>query len=380
MDAERADARARLTGALVATLVLAVSLLAIALGTTIAVRSAPVLDGASSYGRVLAWQLAVWLPWIPGAILVFWLATRVRLASLPTTTWVGAHLAGAAMMAAAHAGWYVAVSMEISPFRGLDGTKYGAYQYFFIYWFFCDLLIYWAVLGFSYARDYRHRVMVRERQALQLEAQLAEAQLTALRLQVRPHLLFNVLNTVVSMLRSGEREKALKMVLALSELLRQLLTQHDRQEIPLRQELKLADAYLALERRRFEDRLTVELQVDDDTLDCLVPTLILQPIVENTIRHGVARSTQPCGLTLRATREHDRLLVELRDTGTHATLRDDEPSGLGIGLRNTRARLQELYGSEQSFSIARNAAGGVTVMIAMPIRRAEATPTPLPAA
>ena len=369
MTDERAGAQQRLTGALLGTLIFAVSLLAVVLGTSIAVRAAPVLDGVASYARVLAWQFAVWLPWILGALVVFRLATRVQITRLRLPAWVAAHLTGSAIIAGVHAAWFIAVSSLISPFRGFEDTKYGAYQYFFIYWFLCDLLIYWAVLGFAYGRDYYHRFVVRDRQSLQLEARLAEAQLEALRLQIRPHLLFNVLNTVVSMLRAGEADKALQMILALSDLLRQLLAQHDSQEIPLGQELELTRSYLHLEQRRFEDRLTVDLRLDDDTLGLLVPILILQPLVENAIRHGVARSTRPCTLTVRSECRGDRLVLEVSDTGSDPNRAGDEPAGLGIGVGNTRARLQELYGLNHSFAIVKNAADGVTVTIVIPARR-----------
>jgi PAS domain S-box-containing protein len=190
-----------------------------------------------------------------------------------------------------------------------------------------------------------------ERRASELRAQLADAQLRALRLQLKPHFLFNVLNTVAMMIRVGETDKAQRMATLLGEMFRSVLEFEGEETVTLEQELKFCELYLNVQQYRFEDRLAVRREVDDDTLGIRVPTLMLQPIAENSITHGVAKVSGPCRVDIRARRKDNTLMVEISNDTTEQA--SDATDGHGIGVTNTRARLRELYGEEAKFDLVK---------------------------
>ena len=222
------------------------------------------------------------------------------------------------------------------------------------------------VIGFTVAESRRRQTEVAER----LRAEVAEARLDALRQQLNPHFLFNTLNHIVSelrSLRSQNVEPALKMLLALSDLLRDVLRER-AQLIPLRDEVRMVERYLEIERARFGDRLQAEVTFEPRALDALVPSLILQPLLENAMRHGVSAADGRCrlGLTVRA--REGRVLIEVRDAGPGM-----DPSApadaAGVGLRNTSERLKYLYGTDHTFNLTTLEGGGLLVAIDLPFRR-----------
>ncbi|MGA8261154.1 MAG: PAS domain S-box protein [Arenicellales bacterium] len=188
-----------------------------------------------------------------------------------------------------------------------------------------------------------------ERKASELRAQLADAQLRALKLQLKPHFLFNVLNTVAMLIRVGETAKAQNMVVLLGELFRCILEFEGEDTVTLEQELKFCELYLNVQRFRFEDRLEIERRVDDSLLPSRVPTLMLQPIAENAIKHGVAKVTGRCRVEVSARTQGDSLVLEISNDATSED--DDSSTGHGIGLTNTRSRLHELYGDRAGFEL-----------------------------
>ena len=218
-------------------------------------------------------------------------------------------------------------------------------------------------LAISYFRQARDRE--------QLEARLARAQLQTLKLQLQPHFLFNTLNTITALIGVDPRV-AERMVSGLSELLRLSLRNAGEQEVPLSRELELLEHYVEIQQIRFRDRLTVTLEVDPDTMQALVPNFILQPLVENAIRHGIGPRAAPGHVDVRAYRENGSLHLRVADNGVGARPRRSEPSGEGIGLGNTKARLEHLYGSDHAFSAQGGTDGGFVVDIVIPFRpRAE---------
>ena len=222
-------------------------------------------------------------------------------------------------------------------------------------------------LAISYFRQARDRE--------QLEARLARAQLQTLKLQLQPHFLFNTLNTITALIGVDPRV-AERMVSGLSELLRLSLRNAGEQEVPLSRELELLEHYVEIQQIRFRDRLTVTLEVDPDTMQALVPNFILQPLVENAIRHGIGPRAAPGHVDVQAYRENGSLHLRVADNGVGARTRRSEPSGEGIGLGNTKARLQHLYGSDHAFSAQGGTHGGFVVDIVIPFRpRAETAGT-----
>nr|WP_274622418.1 histidine kinase [Myxococcus fulvus] len=206
--------------------------------------------------------------------------------------------------------------------------------------------------------------------ASQLEAQLAQAQLQLLRSQLQPHFLFNTLHAI-SALMHRDVESADRMVGQLSELLRASLERDGRHEVPLSEELELLSPYLDIERTRFSDRLQVDVDVAEDARDALVPSLLLQPLVENAIRHGIAPRRGPGKVWVRVRRAGARLAVEVEDDGVGPPAGRTELEE-GIGLGATRARLERLHGAEQSVTWKARAPSGFLLSLSLPYRRTRA--------
>ncbi len=230
-----------------------------------------------------------------------------------------------------------------------------------------NLLVYWGALGALLTLDVRENAQQHQLRATRLEAQLGQAQLQALRMQLNPHFLFNALNAVASLIHS-DPEAADRMLARLSAFLRLSLDQAPESEHSLRQELVFTRSYLAIEQVRFRDRLRVETEVDEALLDALVPALLLQPLVENAIRHGVGQREAGGRVEVRARREGDRLHLEVFDDGPGCA---PDRLGTGIGTANTRARLQQLFGEDQRFMLADSGGQGALAQVEIPLRWAD---------
>ena len=238
-------------------------------------------------------------------------------------------------------------------------------------WFVNDFIIFVAVLAAGFARNYFWRYQVRrdeavrlQAQAAQLQAQLADARLSALRMQLNPHFLFNTLHAVSALVERDPRGVR-RMIARLSELLRTSLDEADEPEVPLQQELTFTERYLDVIQIRFQGHLHVDMRVDDNVRDALVPNLILQPLIENAIKHGISKLSSGGHIEVRAIREGERVLISVRDNGPEVDLAKP-PSPHSLGLRNTRARLAALYGPIQSLTLKHADGGGLIAEVSLP--------------
>jgi two-component system LytT family sensor kinase len=219
-------------------------------------------------------------------------------------------------------------------------------------WFF------WAIVGI-------HQAMQAARKAQQREQELIKAQLEMLKGQLQPHFLFNTLNSISWLMRE-DVEAADNMMTSLGELLRATLSVSASEEVSLRQELKMLELYLAIERARFQDRLQVVVNVAPEALDCNVPCLLLQPVVENAVRHGIARLDRPGSVEVRAACVGAELAISILDDGPGISMESTWKEG--IGLANTRARLEKHYGAMQSLRYTNRNEGGLIAEIRLPMR------------
>jgi len=226
-----------------------------------------------------------------------------------------------------------------------------------------DMLMYGAILALGYAWDYRERFRDRAERAERLEVELDRARLKAIENQLQPHFLFNTLHSVSSLV-SRDPEAARRMLARLSDLLRHTLAT-ERQEVPLRNELESLDLYLDIERERLGKRLETVFKVDDAALEAQVPSLILQPLVENAIRHAVSPRHSGGRVTVEASKADRELLLRVIDDGNGLV---GSTSGSGVGLANTRARLNHLYGELHSFRAGPGPQGGFEVEMRLPYR------------
>jgi two-component system LytT family sensor kinase len=230
------------------------------------------------------------------------------------------------------------------------------------------LVLYAATLATSLALDYARRDRERERRTLALEAQLARAELHSLRAQLHPHLLFNALHTIALLARRDANE-AIRVTVLLGNVLRSVLDSGATDERPLRDEISLIEQYLAIELVRFADRLQVVWEIESETLNAMVPTLLLQPLVENALRHGIARSVNGGTVVVSAMRSDDEVRITVWNDGP--SLLGGRVGRRGVGLRNTEERLDRLYGQAGRLEITNDTRGGVKVCVSLPWRTAE---------
>jgi hypothetical protein len=234
-------------------------------------------------------------------------------------------------------------------------------------WLPFALLAYAAVAGMAHAALYARRAREQAIERALLAEQLARAQLDALRAQLHPHFLFNALNTIAMLVREHRVDTAVRLIAELGALLRDLLRGATAAEVPLRQELDLVGRYLMIEQARFGDRLRVDQRVPGHLLDAPVPPLVLQPLVENALRHGVARSTGPGLLCIDVTQREQVLVLTVRDNGPMWGSEPTAADGLGMGLVNTRERLRCLYGNGAYLCLAHDGEGTVATIV-LPLR------------
>ncbi|MGH8327563.1 MAG: sensor histidine kinase, partial [Steroidobacteraceae bacterium] len=239
-------------------------------------------------------------------------------------------------------------------------------------WFMNEFIVYVAVLAGGFARNYflnfrmrREEAINLKAQAAQLQAQLSDARLTALRTQLNPHFLFNTLNAVSALVERDPRGVR-RMIARLSELLRTSLDEADEPEVPLQRELTFIDRYLEVMQIRFQGRLHVRMHADPEVSAALVPNLILQPLVENAVKHGIGKSVGAGRIEIRAQRVADRVVLSVHDNGPGLASRK-APAIEGVGLRNTRLRLAQLYGTDQSLTLrSDDGAGGLVAEVTLP--------------
>ena len=306
------------------------------------------------------------LPWVPVTLAVIALAARFPLSRQNWPRYALVHLFAAAVLA------FVANVIVVLMYWASTGTS-GSLTSLMrdgAIWatarFHIALVIYASILGITQAVLYYRRTQARELQLAKVEGQLAEARLQALNAQIRPHFLFNTLHTIGQLWRSGRSDDADAVLDHLGALFHKVSSSTSRFEVPLSEELELIRDYLAIEEVRFADRLRPAVTAPADTLDCLVPPLILQPIVENAVRHGISAVSTAGMLEVSATRDGSRLRLTVRDDGPGISIATKHP-GTGTGLRNTRERLAQLYGDRGMLSIAEAPGGGTIVTVDIPI-------------
>jgi signal transduction histidine kinase len=335
--------------------------------------SAAVTHRDVSWAQALYWSFTDWYEFALLAPVILWTCRRFRFErgswprALAIHLCVGLLLAGVHVVLCAAAdvfqGWFTAKPVVFA--KSLRGILYNRTHY--------NLAVYAVVVCGWHAWDYYRKFREREAQAAELTVRLAQAQLQALRMQLNPHFLFNTLNAVSSLMLK-DVFAANKMLTRLGDLLRLTLEKSDQQEVLLRQEIEFLQRYLDIEQIRFGERLQLKMEVEPSTLEAAVPNLILQPLVENAIRHAIEPQEAGGQIVLRSTRDNGRLVLQVSDNGpgltpeTAKVAEGSEATRARIGLNNTRERLHKLYGENQQFDLTENTMGGVTARLSIPFR------------
>ena len=284
---------------------------------------------------------------------------------------IGLHALSAVLFSAAHTTLMGLSRWLLAPLVGLGHYDYGIMLFRYPMEMSNDLIGFTTIVFVYYFFERLRMAQARELATAELQTKLAKAQLENLRLQLQPHFLFNTLNTISSVMYEDVRA-ADAMLTQLSDLLRLTLRTASAHEISLAQELQITRLYLAIMQKRFEDKVRVNYEVDAGLENSLVPQLILQPLVENSLRHGLKESGAGIDITIGARRENGSLILQVVDTGAGLGEQGAEAAmNRGLGLANIRGRLQQLYGSGQEFSIANRPAGGAQVTLRFPFQSAE---------
>ena len=322
--------------------------------------------------RTVAFVIPFWLLWALYAPLVVWLATRYPIERRRVVSRCFTHLGVAVVMSLVHTGarfgWQPGIRDAFQadrvgmaswdPLLALAALELPVH-----------LFIYGAIMGVTYIILYYRRLRERELTATRLSAQLADARMQALRMQLNPHFLFNALNSIAMLVRDSRSRAAVDTLEGLSDLLRYVLEDSGDQEVKLKREIDFIERYLAIEKIRFEDRLEVQIHADSDTLEAMVPSLVLQPIVENAIKHGSASRSVVATVTVTAREEAGTLRLGVSDDGPGFS--DVVARGnAGVGISNTRRRLAQLYGDRASLEVAEASPGGAVVTITLPFHTA----------
>ena len=311
-------------------------------------------------------NLTFYYIWACIAPLVLWLGKRFR---VERSSWLSSllvHIPTSVIVAVVQLLFAELVSQSI---RSQPAKLYEAFtqiQRTFVVYFHINLLTYWAVLGVGYSREYYRKFRDREVRAAQLQSQLTQTQLHALKMQLHPHFLFNTFNTISSLMHRSIDE-ADRMLALLGDLLRYSLQNVGIQEVPLSEELEFLKKYLEIEHARFGDRLRVKFNVDQIVLNQKVPNLILQPLVENAIRYAVAPRANGGSIEVSVQRRERSLQIVIIDDGPGLPVNFNLQASKGIGLRNSAERLSQLYGEQQKFELVNKIPQGLQITIAIPL-------------
>lgn len=324
------------------------------------------LGEESSIWIRLADHMASWYTWAALSPGIVWLGHRFRLDRTPRLPSILTHLLAGVVVALVHSA--VAVFASISLFG--EPITWANWYDTYIRWLAWSspwsLVIYWIVLAVSYAWDYYGRARDEQLRATNLESQFAKAQLETLKQQLQPHFLFNTLNSISVLMQKGDVAGSTSMVFGLSELLRYTLNRNGQQEVPLADELDFTRKYLEIEQTRFGERLKVEFSIAPETLGCRVPVFLLQLLVENAVRHGIAKKAGTGQITIKSSGNSGRLQLTVEDDGVGLSEEArEEPEG--IGIRNARQRLAFLYGKDFQFDLAERKPSGVTATLDIPM-------------
>jgi len=319
-----------------------------------------------AWGKLFLYGIAVFLPWVLLTAPIMHLDQRFPITQWRSAkTWI-AHLSACIFTDLTWSCWMVSLQIWLNPY-----AKPGPHKPFHVLWvqtfaeeFFFTIILYGAVLAIDTVLDSRVRLARQQAETARLNEQLSKAQLDALRRQIEPHFLFNTLNSVSALIRENRNNAAVMMIAGLSDFLRRLLADPSRQQVPLAEEMEFAQKYLDIQKVRFVDRLQLAVDVPSDLLVAQVPTLILQLMVENAIKHGIAKRAQGGLVRISAMRTNGTLTLSVYNDGPGLPTADVAPSG--IGLSNMRTRLQGLYGDAFALNMQNQRPGGVEVSVSVP--------------
>jgi two-component system, LytTR family, sensor kinase len=325
-------------------------------------------EGMHHYWVRLFFALLVsWLPWMLATPLVLRLSCRFPPARWKRPATWGAHLTACAGIGVVYASWLAMWVLWLNPWAATPGPS--SYSRLWIDKFYGGLLsfliLYSLILLVGHLLRSREQLAQQQTETALLNEQLSKAQLNALRRQIEPHFLFNTLNAIAGLVREKRNDAAVNMIAGLSDFLRRVVEDSDRQQVPLAEELEFTQKYLDIQKARFAERLEFSVDVPAELLPAQVPSLILQPMVENAVKHGIAKRVQGGAIRITASRSNRTLTLRVYNDGPGLTAGWDK-SASGVGIPNVRTRLHSLYGESFELSLQNQQPGGVEASVSVP--------------
>ncbi len=312
-------------------------------------------------------MVLAWLPWALATPIVLHLGHRFPpIKARPFSNWLK-HLGTCTAIGLVFTAWTTWLELRLNPYAlpSVPGPFAHVWLDKFYNGLLTTVLLYATILIVSSVLESRERLAQQQTETARLNEQLSKAQLKALRRQIEPHFLFNTLNAVAGLIREGRNDAAVSMIAGLSDFLRRVLEDSPRQQVPLGEEMEFVQQYLNIQRVRFAERLQISVDVPKDLYPAQVPSLILQPMVENAVKHGIAQRAQGGAIQITAFRSNGTLTLSVYNEGPSLPA-DWEMTHSGIGISNVRTRLQSLYGDAFALSMRNRDASGVEVSVSLP--------------
>ncbi len=318
--------------------------------------------------RLFITQFMTWLPWALATPLVIGLARRCPVIPKPTVRGLFVHLAALVAITAIAEAWSAGIGVIFNPWSNDPPPMFwSTWRVTVVFQALNCLAAYALIVTITYLLDSRGRVAHQITEAARLNAELSKAQLAALRRQLEPHFMFNTLNSIAGLVRDQRSGEAVNMIVGLSEFLRRASEDSHRPQVTLAEEVEYLQRYVNIQKVRFGDRLRINMEFAADLMDAQVPSLVLQPLVENAIKHGVAKKVAGGIVRVWASRRDGGLCLGVYNDGADLP-EDEESKGAGVGLANLRTRLGILHGDEADLRMNRIGDDGIEVVVTLPLR------------
>jgi two-component system LytT family sensor kinase len=319
-----------------------------------------------AWGKLFLIMTVGWLPWALATPWVIQLGRRYPVAWRSPLVWL-IHLGAVLVINLATAAWITALQVQLQPWLPDFATNpfLASWPMKFFGGFVPALILYGTILAVTYVLDSKARTTAERTDTARLNEQLSYARLNALQRQIEPHFIFNTLNAISGLVREQKNDAAVNMIVALSDFLRRVAASSNDARVPLAQETEFLEKYLQIQQARFAGRLKLDLQIPDDVRKAQIPNLILQPLVENAIKHGIAKQVQGGVVRVTASRLNGTLHLSVYNDGPPLD-REEGATKNGIGLANLRTRLSLLYGGDFTLQLENRGGTGVQALVALP--------------
>ena len=321
-----------------------------------------------SWLPVFATEMATWLPWVAATPWIMGLARRYPFIRGMTLRSIAVHVAAFLTIAAVAEGWTAALQVLFNPWGNRRPPEFwDSWSTTLVYHVLICLIAYALILTVTYLVDSRDKVARQMTETARLNEELSKAQLAALQRQMEPHFMFNALNSIAGLVRDRRHDAAVSMIVGLSEFLRRASSDAHRSQVTLAEEVEYLQRYVDIQKVRFGERLRVTIDIPADLSNAQVPSLLLQPLVENAIKHGVAKRVIGGTIRVAGARSNGSLSLSVYNDGPSFP-EDWQTNGTGVGLANLRTRLQILYGDAAELQVRRAGTDGVEVLVTVPLK------------